>query len=145
MAADFRANLNDAQNVSGRIEFENAMLVPLTQVKMLAVEAEIGTGKLRARDPIFSESARRIVAAKITIIVPTFADGETKRPVRCHRRPRNAGCFSLFEHCPRLRINCINSTQIARTHPQRARMPRERLRRCRRRRKSSSFFDRWKL
>jgi hypothetical protein len=41
MAADLRTDINDAQNVSARIEFENAMLVPLTQVKMIAVEAEI--------------------------------------------------------------------------------------------------------
>src|SRR5713101_2639601 len=41
MSANLRANINDAQNVSARIEFENAMIVPLTQVKMIAVEAEI--------------------------------------------------------------------------------------------------------
>src|SRR6266487_176528 len=41
MAADFGADINDAQNVPARIEFENAMLIPLTQVKMTAVEAEI--------------------------------------------------------------------------------------------------------
>src|SRR6266404_1590565 len=41
MAADLRTDINRAQNVSARIEFENAMLVPLTQVKMIAVEAQI--------------------------------------------------------------------------------------------------------
>src|SRR5437879_13801922 len=41
VAANFRADINDAQRLSARIEFEDAMLIPLTQVKMLAVEAEI--------------------------------------------------------------------------------------------------------
>ena len=41
MAADLRTDINDAQNVSARIEFENAMIIPLTQVKMGTVEAEI--------------------------------------------------------------------------------------------------------
>src|SRR5260370_29317952 len=68
MSANLRANINDAQNVSARIEFENAMIVPLTQVKMIAVEAAILTGKLPARDPSFSEPARRIEAARIPII-----------------------------------------------------------------------------
>ena len=41
MAADFGADINDAQNVPARIEFENAMLVPLTKVEMIVVEAEV--------------------------------------------------------------------------------------------------------
>ena len=41
MAADFGADINDAQNVPAGIEFENAMLVPLTKVEMIAVEAEV--------------------------------------------------------------------------------------------------------
>src|SRR5437588_10052238 len=41
MSTDLSADINRAQNVSARIEFENAMLVPLTQVNMITVEAEI--------------------------------------------------------------------------------------------------------
>src|SRR6266403_1217612 len=62
MAADLRTDINRAQNVSGHIDIEKAMLSPLTQVKMITVEPDISTAKLRARDPIFSEPARRLVA-----------------------------------------------------------------------------------
>src|ERR1700737_4760216 len=41
MTAKLCADINAAQNVSGCIEFQDAMLVPLTQVKMIAVEAQI--------------------------------------------------------------------------------------------------------
>ena len=37
MAADFRADLDDAEDVAARIKFEDPMVVPLTQVKMIAV------------------------------------------------------------------------------------------------------------
>src|SRR5437588_8204002 len=37
MTADLRADIDDAENVSTRTELENAMLVPLTQIKLLAV------------------------------------------------------------------------------------------------------------
>ena len=41
MAADFSADINDAQNLSAGLEFEDAMLVPLTQMEIFAVVAEI--------------------------------------------------------------------------------------------------------
>src|SRR3984893_5894664 len=41
MAADFSADINNAQNFAAGLEFEDAMLVPLTQVKIFAVVAEI--------------------------------------------------------------------------------------------------------
>jgi hypothetical protein len=37
VAADFRADLDDAEDVAARIKFEDPMVVPLTQVKMIAV------------------------------------------------------------------------------------------------------------
>src|SRR3984893_7313706 len=48
MAADFSADINNAQNFAAGLEFEDAMLVPLTQVKMLAVVTEVRAGNLRA-------------------------------------------------------------------------------------------------
>src|SRR5439155_24172087 len=41
MSADLSTNTHNAENVSVRIEFQNAILVPLTYMKMLAVVAEI--------------------------------------------------------------------------------------------------------
>ena len=41
MAADFRADLNNAQNLSAGLEFEDAMLVPLAEIEIFAVVAEI--------------------------------------------------------------------------------------------------------
>src|SRR6266516_6839344 len=35
VAADFRADLDDAEDVAARIKFEDPMVVPLTQVKMI--------------------------------------------------------------------------------------------------------------
>jgi hypothetical protein len=39
MTGNFRANINDTQDVSTRIKFQDALLVPLTQIKMIAVVA----------------------------------------------------------------------------------------------------------
>ncbi len=41
VAAYLSVDINDAQNVSTRIEFEDAMLVPLTQVEMVTIVAEV--------------------------------------------------------------------------------------------------------
>jgi hypothetical protein len=41
VTADLLADIDNAQNLSARIEFQNAMFVPLTQVEMIAVAAEI--------------------------------------------------------------------------------------------------------
>ena len=41
VTADLLADIDNAQNLSARIEFQNAMFVPLTQVEMIAVVAEI--------------------------------------------------------------------------------------------------------
>jgi len=41
MPTNLSADADLSQNVPARIEFENAMLVPLAQVKMLAVVAQI--------------------------------------------------------------------------------------------------------
>src|SRR5437762_13853409 len=99
------------------------MFVPLTQGEIFVVVDEVSSGKFRTSDPIFSESARQIEAANVPVIVRAFSDCKAKRPICCYCRPRNAGRFFLFEHCPLLGINCISSTQIARTHPERVVIP----------------------
>src|SRR5438552_14691469 len=102
---DLGPDINDALNISVRIEFENALLVPLAQIQLSPVVAKIRAGKLRARNSIFSESARRIVAAQITVVVRTFTDGEPKDTVSCDCRPRNSGRTLFLNYGPRLHLD----------------------------------------
>jgi hypothetical protein len=41
MAADLRADIDLADDVAARVELQDPMFIPLTQVEMLAVVAEI--------------------------------------------------------------------------------------------------------
>jgi hypothetical protein len=76
MAADFSADINDAQNFSAGIEFKDAMLVPLTQLKMLAVMTEVRAGKLRAGKSLgVREANLGNEPANVAVIVRAFTDG----------------------------------------------------------------------
>src|SRR5438270_921854 len=108
------------------------MLVPLTQIKILSIAAQIRAGKLRARDSILSEPTRRIVAPKITIIVGPFTDRESKSLARGYRRPRNSGRIRFVDDRPGLHVDRIDPTKIARAHPQSIAMRGQRLRGYRR-------------
>src|SRR5450755_905011 len=120
------------------------MLVPLAQVEMAAIVAEVGAGELRAGDPLcLRKSFPGNVSTKIAIIFGTFTDGKPKIFAGGNRRPRNSGSLGFFEDCPCLHIDRINAAQVARSHPQPPPMRGKRLRcRCRRR-KSLSFTYPW--
>src|ERR1700726_396153 len=106
MAADFSAGINDAQNFSAGIEFEDAMLVPLTQVKMLAVITKVRAGKLRAGNSLrVREANLGSEPANVAVIVRAFTDGKMKSLAGRDRRPRNAGRFFLFQHRPLVGID----------------------------------------
>ncbi len=142
MAADFSADINDAQNFAAGIEFKDAMLVPLTQVKMLAVMTEVRAGKLRAGKSLrVRETNLGNEPANVAVIVWAFTDGKMKSLAGRDGRPRNARRFFLFQHRPLVRIDRINSPQIARAHPERVAVPRQRLRCPRQRRQSTLLGD----
>jgi hypothetical protein len=52
------------------------MLIPLTQVKVLAVRAEIGTGEIRAGNPfpVRRETTARDIAPEISVVVWPLAE-----------------------------------------------------------------------
>jgi hypothetical protein len=94
------------------------MLVPLAQVKIVAIVTEVGTGELRTWRPfVLGKPAARHISAQIPIIVRVFADRESERIAGGNRRPRNSGRLGLFGNGPLLRIHPINPAQIARAHP----------------------------
>jgi hypothetical protein len=45
-------NVDNANDIANRIQFKNAMFVPLTQVEMFAVIAKVRPRKIRTSDPI---------------------------------------------------------------------------------------------
>src|SRR5437763_1269517 len=51
-------------------------VVPLTKIKVLAVEAQVRAGEVRAGKE-FVEARIRRIAINITIVIQSFADGET--------------------------------------------------------------------
>src|SRR5260370_5529853 len=73
VTADFGADVDFASDAAVTVILENALLVPLTHVEMLAVEAEIRPGEVRAREQ-FSESAPLVVAINVAIIIQSFPD-----------------------------------------------------------------------
>ena len=81
--ADVRTDIDYPKNVSAPVEFENAMLVPLTQVKVFAVEAEIGAGQFRTGDAVASgKSGAGSEFSNVSVVIWTFPDGEGERAVR---------------------------------------------------------------
>ncbi len=76
VAADFRADIERVENVAALIEFQNALLVPLAQVKVLAIVAEIRAGEIRTGDAFaLAEPATGNVAPQIAIIAPRLRRG----------------------------------------------------------------------
>jgi uncharacterized Fe-S center protein len=100
------------------------MLMPLAQVNLLAIVAEVGAGKVRTSDPIvFTETATGSKKPKVTIVVRTFSEVKIKRFTSGHSCPRDARCIGFFEHFPCAGFDPIKAPQIARTHPERTLMP----------------------
>jgi hypothetical protein len=142
MAAYFRVDRNFAQRVSLRIELEDPMLVPLAQVEMFAIVAQVRAGKIRTRDPIrLGESPAPHVAPEITIVLLTFAEGKPNIISRGNGSPWNAGRFFFSGNRPPIALDSINAPEIARSHPELAPIPGERLGRYGRRRQPLSFSD----
>jgi hypothetical protein len=52
MSADFRADLDRANDVALVVILQNALLVPLAQVKMPGVITEVGTGEVRTGEDL---------------------------------------------------------------------------------------------
>jgi hypothetical protein len=79
MSANLGSNVILLQDISASIEFEDTMLMPLAQVDVAAVIAQIGPGKLRTRNSIgFGESAIDRIAPKIPVIRRPFPEVETE-------------------------------------------------------------------
>ena len=55
------------------------MLVPLAEIEMAPIIAQVGSGEIRTRDSLRAKSARRNVATQIAIVVGSFADRKTNR------------------------------------------------------------------
>lgn len=51
MPTDLRADLDRTQDVAAIVEFENPPLIPLAEVEMLAIEAQVRTGVVGTCDP----------------------------------------------------------------------------------------------
>src|SRR5262249_59686164 len=64
---NFRAHIYRALNFSGIFDLMHISFVPLTEIKMLAVEAQIRAGEFRAGEELHEVSIRRI-ALTVTIV-----------------------------------------------------------------------------
>src|SRR3954468_11972244 len=97
--------------------------------------AQIRSGEIRASDAIIFlldlETSRQSVSANVTVVLRSFADGESHRLAGRNRRPRNSGWIYLLRNFPARRVDLIDATKVTRSHPQLPVMPRQRLRRWR--------------
>src|SRR5204863_8362063 len=107
------------------------MIVPLTEIQILSVVAQVRSGKLWAGNSVvFAKPCLGSELPDVTIVLRVDANGKLQCAVACYRRPWNSGRFLFFDHLPFLRINRVNSPQIARSHPEQPALlvPRQRLR-----------------
>src|SRR5436305_5276585 len=108
MSADLGADRNLSQNVSLRIEFQDSILIPLTQIKIVAVVTEVGTSELRTRYLfVLGKSATNNVSADVSVIIRTFAERKSQCVASGDSSPRNSGRPCFFRDCPRLHIDPI--------------------------------------
>src|SRR5688572_10945379 len=118
MTADLRVDRDLAQDRSVPIEFQNPVLVPLTEMEMFSVMAQVGAGEIRTRDPFrFRKSLAGKVTPKIAVVLRPLAQGEPKLLARGNRGPWNAWRIPLFLDGPFLLVDLIDPAQIARSHP----------------------------
>src|SRR5205823_13668980 len=73
--ADLCTDVYLAQDLSMRVILQQAPFVPLAQVKVLAIKAEIRAGEIRTRKQL-TETVLPHVTINEAIVVQSFADGE---------------------------------------------------------------------
>src|SRR4051794_14345951 len=74
VAADLCAHVELTQDGTAPVELEDALLVPLAQVQVMAVVAQIRACEVRAGEAfVCRESAANLESAHITIVLRTFA------------------------------------------------------------------------
>src|SRR4029077_3429971 len=66
--ANFRAHVNRALNSSRIFDLMHISFVPLTEIKMFAVEAQVRAGEVGAREELHETIIRRI-AINVTIVI----------------------------------------------------------------------------
>src|SRR3954471_15813793 len=102
---------------------------------MLAVKAQVRAGEFRTRNSI-GETVPGNVATQITIVVRAFSEGKPKRVPGRDRGPRYSRRLELLGDLPLFALHSVNAPQVARSKPELAAMPRQRLRRWSRRLKT---------
>jgi uncharacterized membrane protein len=79
MPANLGSNIIGLEDISASIEFQDPVFIPLAQVDVAAVVAQVGSGKVRTRHAIgFGESAIGGIAPKIAVICRPFPEVETE-------------------------------------------------------------------
>ena len=112
VTTDFGANMDIAPDIPFAIVLENALLVPLAHIEMLAVEAEIRSGEVRAGEQ-FSESAPFVVTINVAIIVQPFANRETPAVICKYTCPDDSRWINLAGYFPRFDVDSGQRPEIA--------------------------------
>jgi len=108
---DFPIDRDCSKDLTIRIKFENSPLVPLTQVKILSIVAEIGSGKVGTGKQRF-EVAAFGVAINVTIVIPAYANREAQFPACRNRRPWNPGWLDFANNTPRVRLELVDAPEV---------------------------------
>src|SRR5207249_606835 len=76
VTADFYADVDLTDNIAVFVELQDPVLVPLTQIKISPIKAEIRSSKFRTGEHLRKSRVRR-VAIDIPIVLRPFADRKT--------------------------------------------------------------------
>ena len=130
--ADFRTGVDRARNVSRIVNSMDLPFIPLAQVKVFAVEAEVRAGKLRTGKQ-FLEAVSRRVAIDVAVIIDALANREPTAVIRGYSRPHDSGRIEFLDDLPLVAVDPVKGAEITRTQPKLLPIPSQRLRRHSRR------------
>ena len=128
MPADLRADIDLALNVPLVVHLQNPFLIPPTQIKVLAVEAQIGASQLWTGKQFLKAVSRR-VAIDMAVVIQPFADREPPAVIRSYSRPHDSGRIDFLDNLQSVGFGPVEGAEITRTHPKLLPVPRQRLRR----------------
>src|SRR5437773_1118231 len=100
------------------------MVIPLTEIEVAVVVAQIRASEIRTRDSrLIGKTFPRNVTTQIAIVIRSFTESEPHNVIYRNGGPRNARCFHVIEDFPALRVHPVDATQIAGPEPKFVIMP----------------------
>src|ERR1051326_5751472 len=111
VSTDFGSDIDPPNGLAIRLQFENALFVPLAEIKIVAVVTKVRTGEIRAGEQ-FGKSLAGRVTINVAIVVQTLADGEMDRSVCGRPGPYHARGIDLLRNSPFNDVDFVECPEI---------------------------------